>query len=59
MFSNLTIAILLGLGSSGWIYSRIQNKSGHNTRSSLIVAAVSGLAIVVIVTIILDMVFKK
>ena len=59
MFSNLTIAILIGLGSGAWIFARVHNKSGKNTQSSLIVAGIAGIIIIILVTTILGFAFKK
>jgi hypothetical protein len=59
MLGNLTTAILLGIGSAGWIYAKTMRSSGSNVKSSLIVAIVSGAVIIVGMTIVLDLAFKK
>lgn len=43
--SNAFIALLLALGSSAWIYSKLMRTTGNNTRSAITVAVVSGLFI--------------
>ena len=42
MFTNFTIGILLGLGASAWVYSKMMRKTGNNTKTALIVAGVAG-----------------
>ncbi len=59
MFSNLTIGLIAGIGCGGWIYSKIYRSSGGNTRNALVVAAASGLGVMVLVVIILGIIFKK
>lgn len=48
------IAILIGLGSGAWIYSRIYNRTGGNAKSSLTTAGISGAAIALVVFILLS-----
>lgn len=43
--SNIIIALFLALGFSGWVYSRLQKKTGGQAKTSLIGTAVSGLAV--------------
>jgi hypothetical protein len=52
--SALGIALLLGLGSGAWIYSRIYNRTGGNTTSSLVTAGICGAAIALVVFILLS-----
>jgi len=58
MFSDLAIAILFGVGASAWIFAKIQRSSGNNTKNSLIAAGASGVIIIIILTIVLQFVFK-
>ena len=46
--SNTFIALLLTIGASTWIYSKLMRTTGNNTRSSLITAAVSGVLIFIV-----------
>lgn len=57
MSSNLIIALLAGIGSAGWIYSKIQRSTGGNTSNSLIVAGSSGAALAFVLYVILGMIF--
>lgn len=57
MFSNLTIALLVGLSFAGWVYAKIQRQTGGNIRSSLTVAGISGAALALVTYFILDMIF--
>ena len=57
MFSNLTIGLLLGVGCAAWVYSKMMRSTGSNTQNSLIVAALAGLAALVVVTTLLGSVF--
>lgn len=43
--SNAFIALLLALGSSAWIYSKLMRSTGNNTRSAVAAAAISGVLI--------------
>ena len=43
--SNAFIALLLALGSSAWIYSKLMRSTGNNTRSAITAAAISGVLI--------------
>jgi hypothetical protein len=58
MFSNLLIAIFLGLGTGAWIYAKFQRSSGNNTKNSAIAAGITVLIVVIVTTIILQFVFK-
>jgi hypothetical protein len=59
MFSNLTVGIILGIGFGGWVYAKMQRKTGGNTKSSLIVAGACGLVALLFAVIILGMLFKE
>jgi hypothetical protein len=37
------VSLLLGVGFSGWVYSKIYRKTGGNNQKSVTVAAASGL----------------
>ncbi|GAC1390482.1 MAG: hypothetical protein NVSMB46_00220 [Candidatus Saccharimonadales bacterium] len=51
MLSNITVGIIMGIGTGGWVYSKMMRRTGNNTKSALLIAAVAGgLALLVIVT---------
>jgi len=58
MLSNLTIALFLGAGTGAWIFAKMMRHTGNNTKSSIIVAIVSGALILLIFAAILDKLFK-
>ncbi len=41
MFSGTVIALMLGAGTSAWVYSQVMRRTGNNTKSSVIVAGVA------------------
>ncbi|MFO0881986.1 MAG: hypothetical protein U0491_00850 [Candidatus Saccharimonadales bacterium] len=43
--SNVFIALLLALGASAWIYSKLMRTTGNNTRSAVTAAVISGVLI--------------
>jgi len=43
--SNAFIALLLAVGASAWIYSKLMRSTGNNTRSAVTAAAISGVLI--------------
>ncbi len=43
--SNAFVALLLALGASAWIYSKLMRTTGNNTRSALTAAVICGLLI--------------
>ncbi|HLB66494.1 MAG TPA: hypothetical protein VJJ78_02790 [Candidatus Saccharimonadales bacterium] len=49
------IAFLAGIGSSGWVYSKTQRKTGGNTKSSVITAGVCGIAVFIVLWILLEL----
>ena len=51
--SNFLIAILFSLGSATWIYSKMMNRTGGNTKDSLISASVSAVAIFIFILVVL------
>jgi hypothetical protein len=57
MFTDFTVALLVGIGFGGWVYSRIYRKTGGNSQNGLIVGAVSGIVALVAVMTILGLVF--
>ncbi|HUD06592.1 MAG TPA: hypothetical protein VMR34_01775 [Candidatus Saccharimonadales bacterium] len=59
MFSALTISIIIGIGAGTWVYSKVMRSTGNNTKSSLIVGGITGLIIIIALTILLDVVLKK
>jgi hypothetical protein len=46
--SNGVIAFLVAIGSSAWIYSKLMRRTGNNSSSSIITAAISGVFIFVV-----------
>lgn len=57
--SNVTIALLFGIGVSGWVYAKAHHSTGGNITSSLIAAAAVGFLSFVALLIILGMIFKQ
>lgn len=55
--SNAMIGFLFAVGFSAWLYARMQRSTGGNTKSSVIVAACSGLIAFLFITIVLGMIF--
>ena len=58
MFSDLVIAIFIGLGIGTWVFTKVQRSSGGNTKSSATAGAVAGVFSIVILTIVIQFVFK-
>lgn len=56
--TNATIAFLLALGSSAWIYSKLNRSTGGNTNSSLIASAIIGVIIFVVSLGVFNMIAK-
>lgn len=48
------IAFIGALGFGGWVYSKIQRKTGGNTSNSLIVAGGAGLVFFILLLMILN-----
>lgn len=42
-FSNQAIGFYAGLGVAAWVYGKMKRRTGGNTQTSLIVAAISGI----------------
>jgi hypothetical protein len=57
MFSNVTVALIFGLGFGAWVYGKTQRRTGNNTQSSLLVAGLCALAGFVVVVTILSVLF--
>jgi len=55
--SNLLFAFIFTLGASGWIFNKLQSRSGYNTSQSLTAAGACALLIFIILLVILSMVF--
>ena len=47
--SNNVIAFLVSVGAAGWVYSKMIRRTGGNTQSALIVAAISGVMLFIFV----------
>jgi hypothetical protein len=58
MLSNVWIALLFSFGSAGWIFAKTQ-KSTAGQKTSFIIASVAFAAIFIVMTVILDALFKK
>ena len=54
--SNFLIALLFSLGAATWIYSKMMNRTGGNTKDSLISAGVSAVAIFIFILVVLGFV---
>jgi hypothetical protein len=52
---SVLIAFLLAIGASGWIYSKIHERTGGSASKSWITAATSGLALFIIFWILLEL----
>jgi hypothetical protein len=53
MFSGAVIGIVVALGAATWVYNQTMRRTGNNTKSSLVTAAVAGFfAFVVLVTVV-------
>lgn len=57
MFSDITIALLFGIGFGGWVFAKLQRSTGGNTQNSLIGAAVSGFIAILLVMTVLGLIF--
>lgn len=55
--SNLLIGFLFGLGFAAWVYAKMMKSTGSNTKNSLIVAAIAGLASMLVLVAILGSLF--
>lgn len=42
--SNQFVALMFGIGAGGWTYYKMMRQTGGNTKSSLLIAALAGLA---------------
>jgi len=51
--------ILFGFGFAGWVYYQMMRRSGGNTKNSMIVAALAGLAGAFVIASLLSMVFPE
>ena len=56
MFGNVTIALLLSLGFSAWVYAKIMRSSGNNTQSALTVAGGAALVSFILVLMLLNLI---
>ena len=53
--SNVMISFIASLGFAGWVYSKIQRKTGGNTSNSLVVAGGAALVLFIALLMILNM----
>jgi predicted ABC-type exoprotein transport system permease subunit len=51
--SNSVVGLLVALGLSAWIYSKVMKTTGNNTQSALTVSAISGVLIFIVVIILM------
>jgi predicted ABC-type exoprotein transport system permease subunit len=49
--SNWIVALLLALGASTWIYSKLMRSTGNNAKSSIIGASAVGLLLFFVVAV--------
>lgn len=56
--NNVTIALLVGIGFSAWVYSKVYRSTGGNNKSSIIVAGSSGFILFLFVLIVLNLIFN-
>ncbi len=59
MFSDFAVAMYFAIGSGGWIYFKMQRKTGGNTVNSLVVAVGAGLVGFLIIFTLLGIFFKQ
>lgn len=57
MFSNITVALIFGLGFGAWVYGKTQRRTGNNTQSSLLVAGLCALAGFIVIFTLLSTIF--
>jgi hypothetical protein len=57
MFSNVTVALLFGIGAGAWIYAKMYRQSGGDSKSALLVAGIAGFLLFVLVLLVLGMIF--
>jgi hypothetical protein len=55
--SDFLISFLLTIGASTWVYTKLQNKSGGNSKQSIIATGVVALAIFILSFSILGLIF--
>lgn len=51
---SVGIALLVGLGSGAWIYSKFYSRTGGNSKSALITGAACGAGIALVIFILLS-----
>lgn len=59
MFSNLTVALLAGIGGGTWVYVKIFRSSGNNNKTAIIVGGSAGFGIFVVLLMIMNSLFKS
>ena len=57
MFSNITVALIFGLGFGAWVYGKTQRRTGNNTQTSLLVAGLCAFFGSVVVFTLLGLIF--
>lgn len=56
--SSFMIAFLVSLGSGAWIYSKLMNSTGGDTKTAVSGAVASGIALLIVLWILLKMFAK-
>ena len=59
MGSNLLVGFLFGIGCAGWVYNKMMHSTGGNTKNALVVAAIAGVAAMVLIMTILGIALHK
>jgi hypothetical protein len=57
--TNGFIALMLGVGVSGWVYSKMMRQTGNNTKNSLTVAGIVAVIAFFIMLYVLSLVPKS
>jgi hypothetical protein len=53
MFGNAMIGFLAGAGFGGWVFAKMQRRTGGNTANSAVVAGGAGLVLFLLVTVLM------
>jgi hypothetical protein len=59
MLSNALVGLFAGLGTAGWVYNKVQRRTGGNTQNSLLVAGLAGLAAFIFIVTMFSILFSK
>jgi hypothetical protein len=58
MFSSVTIGILVALSAVAWTYTKVQRRTGNNTKNSVIVSGMAGLFAFILVVTVMSLIDK-